>query len=246
MGGSVESLVKQAKNMIQTSVGKNVLNLEEFLFLLMECKMLINKRPIAYKNLNSDMNLDSSVTTLTPEMLIRGFDVPSLQVVPQIYVEDESDSESYANDGFEYYKKLRKVVENLKKIYYDEFLYNLRYQSANKADRYKKVLHMAPKIGDLVCVKNKFSKPFSALLGIVTSVEFNNLNEVVAVIIRKSNGENLRRHVTDVVLLEQSANIASGESTAQNCSEDRRIRSVRKAALRSSENNRNLADLNLI
>ena len=47
LGDIVESLVKQVKHLIYTTVGKNHLDVFQFNLLVKECNMLINKRPVA-------------------------------------------------------------------------------------------------------------------------------------------------------------------------------------------------------
>ena len=47
LGGIGESLVKQVKHLIYTTVGKIHLDVFQFNLLAKECNMLINKRPVA-------------------------------------------------------------------------------------------------------------------------------------------------------------------------------------------------------
>ena len=82
LGGIVESLVKQVKHMIHSALGKNILEVEEFNLLIRECEMLINKRPLAGETTVLNKNIDETVQVLTPEMLVKGYDVPSLRVLP--------------------------------------------------------------------------------------------------------------------------------------------------------------------
>jgi hypothetical protein len=80
LGGMVKSLVKQVKRMITSSV-RCKLPYEHFNFLIRECIMLVDKRPIAFKATLRDPNVDDSVGVITPELLIKGYDVPSIAVV---------------------------------------------------------------------------------------------------------------------------------------------------------------------
>src|SRR5215469_15873691 len=87
LGGMVESLVKQTKNIVYSSIGKNVLEYNQFYLLIKETNMLINKRSIAFKNLLSN-NTTNNVTipyALTPEILIKGFEVPCVVVALHLY-----------------------------------------------------------------------------------------------------------------------------------------------------------------
>ena len=61
LGGLVESLVKQVKNMFHVSLGKNLLTFSKFYLFIKECQMLINKRPIAFK-LKSNEGYPESVS----------------------------------------------------------------------------------------------------------------------------------------------------------------------------------------
>ena len=83
-----------------------------------------------------------------------------------------------------------------------------RVKPRYRKDRYSKRTHKVLKVGDLVSIKEKFSKPFDYPLGIVVKVESNDLNEVTSAHIRKTNGEIIRRHVDNLIFLtESSSNI---------------------------------------
>jgi hypothetical protein len=222
LGGIVESLVKQVKHMVYASISKNILPFDEFNFLVQECCMLINKRPIAYSSMLRDpANEDDSLGVITPELLIRGYDVPCISVIPQLDCEI-ADSFGRADQGslYEALSKLRTVKSRLNEIYHNEFIHNLRESSVNRPGRYKSMSHLKLCIGDLVVLRQQFTKPYMYPMGIVTAVESNNLDEVVSVSMRKSNGEIIRRHVSDVILLEagQSADsegVAAGQGDAE-------------------------------
>ena len=211
--------------------------------------MLINKRPLAFQRLVSEPD-ESDLFPISPEMLVKGYDVPSIAIVPPLFNEeiDSNDTPyegSYRNmfehNLYDSFNELRKVKSRLADYYYDEFLQNLRYDSVNRGGAYKKHHHEMLQIGDLVAIKQKFLKPFSYPLGIVTNLEINSLNEVVAVNVRKSNGEVIRRHVGDIILLEKvkddqlssERDIPSGTSL--------RKPSSRVASKKARENIRSLA-----
>ena len=105
---------------------------------------------------------------------------------------------------FAQFHKLKKVRSNLEKLYRDEFVSNLLNQSTDRRDRYSAKTHIALKVGDLVSIRDKFSKPFDYPLGIVLKVETNDLNEVTSAHIRKANGEIVRRHVDNLIFLTES------------------------------------------
>ena len=175
--------------------------------------MLINKRPIAFKSaLNNDFQ-DEVPVPLTPELIVKGYDVPCISIVPQLNSSDEDDSWEYSDEMlndkqkyiFSQFQKLKKVRSNLQKVYRDEFVSNLMNQSTDRKNRYSKNTHKALKVGDVVSIKDKFSKPFGYPLGIVLKVETNELNEVTSAHIRKANGEIIRRHVDNVIFLTESS-----------------------------------------
>ena len=51
-------------------------------------------------------------------------------------------------------------------------------------------------------MRQQYGKPYMYPMGIITNVETNDLNEVITASLRKSNGEVIRRHVSDLILLE--------------------------------------------
>ena len=206
LGGLVESLVKQVKYMIYSSISRNRLSIDHFRFIVHEANMLINKRPLCMKESLADPY--SFEFPLTPEKLVKGYDVPCIAIIPQLHSEFGNDSYIGEFSGgnldvkrWEALATLRKVKANLSEIYYDEFLQNLRKTSTDRPGRYKNSLHTRLNIGDLVAIKQKFTKPYFYPSGIVVETESNDLDEVVTVSIRKGNKEIVRRHVSDVILL---------------------------------------------
>ena len=70
-------------------------------------------------------------------------------------------------------------------------------------------------------------------MGIITEIELNDLGDVVSAKIRKCNGEIIRRHISDLILLESSQNY---DRTVEQNSEkdlDFQPRPQRAAALES-------------
>ena len=59
--------------------------------------------------------------------------------------------------------------------------------------------------GDLVAIKFKYPKPYFYPVGIILKVESNTIGEVTSVTVRKSNKEQVQRHVTGIILLEKGA-----------------------------------------
>ena len=64
----------------------------------------------------------------------------------------------------------------------------------------------------MVSIKQNFVKPYNYQFGIIVETEINDLEECVAAKVRKSNGKIVKRHVTDLVLLE-SRNLESSQNS---------------------------------
>ena len=157
--------------------------------------------------------MDGSVPVpLTPEMIVKGFDVPCLSIIPQINSENDdlwgcSDDILNNNNNavFSSFQKLKKVKANLENLYKGEFVSNLLHQATDRKDRYSKRTHHSLKVGDLVGIKDDFLKPFNYPLGLVVKIESNDLQEVISAHIRKANGEVVRRHVDNLIFLTETS-----------------------------------------
>ena len=245
LGGVVESMVKQVKHLIYSSIGKRILNLDEFYFITSECKMLVNKRPICYKDSLREASEDPSIPIITPELLLKGYEVDFLSVIPQL--SDTFDDKDYVpyptknkEDLFESFKKLQTCKTELNKLYYNEFIDNLRLQSLDKASRYRSRSHDILDEGDLVLIRQAMIKPYFHPLGVVLKVTRNSLGENVSVTVRKANKEIIVRHATDLVLLEKrNIDHVADENLNLNVSEQRPKRS---AALNCLNRLRNLKE----
>ena len=218
LGGFVENLVKQVKLMINSSIARRSLPFDQFNLFIKECKMLINKRPTAYKRLLTDQSSHEDFEVITPELLIYGHEIPAISVVPHL---DSELADSFNPEQDNSSKTLVKRLENLRAAkrevaqrYYNEFVSSLRDMSTDRPDRYR--MRHPPTLakGDLVAVKQNFCKPYNYPLGIIQDVEFNDVCDVVAVKIRKANREVIRRHVSDVILIEQTTDELSDQLVA--------------------------------
>lgn len=256
LGGLVESLVKQVKLILTSSIRNNILSYFDFEYIVKEAIMLINKRPIAFNSaLNKSCVDDSVIFPLTPELMVKGYEIPSINILPQIQSTNDNgdatwqlcnDFATNSNAQFQHFKKLKRVKSNLENLYTNEFRVNLMQQSTNVKERYKKRNHISLKIGNIVAIKKPFTKPFDFPLGIVVEIETNDIDEVTAAKIKKSNKEIVRRHVTDLILIdegsvEQSADVPTsvdGQIPAQ--SKDRGL-FQRQAADRCNQLNAQLA-----
>ena len=212
LGGIVESLVKQVKIMINVSIGRNIITCDQFYYLMKECTILVNKRPIACERNLSNSSSDY-FNVISPEKLLKGFDIPSIVIAPHLHFEDLPKDDSIWSDDMntlnekliKSYKQLQNIRCKLSRNYFDEFLQNMRDQSSSKPGQYKNKNPVNISVNDLIAVKQQFTKPFSYPIGLVTDIERNSLNEIVAVSLRKTNGEIIRRHISDVILLESNS-----------------------------------------
>jgi hypothetical protein len=207
LGGAIESLVKQVKNLLRGAYGKNILHLQDFEFLVKKVNCLINKRPIAFKNVLSNSDPINNDTCITPEMLIKGYETPSLSLLPQISENLDEDFILNKDIGqvweksFRNFSNLNKVRTRLNLKYMPEFLSNLQHQASNLPSRYAPHSHTQLRIGDLVSIKEQMRKPFDFPRGVIVAVETNSADEIPVVSIRKANHEVIRRHVEEVILL---------------------------------------------
>ena len=250
LGGLVESLVKQTKNIIYSAIGKNILEQDEFALLVKETNMLINKRPLAFKSVLINPDSDPSIPfSITPEILLKGYEVPAMVVSPHLYQDsiehsddpDWSPSETDQNQLYLVFQKYRKVKTNLNNLYYNEFLSNLKYLATNKSDRYKTKNHTALGVGDIIAIKEQFCKPYFYNMGTVTELIKNDLGEVVSVKIRKTNLEVIIRHVSDIILLlKRSGDDCNPETVSSDNNNNNSGRPQRKAAAQCKNLYKNL------
>ena len=164
LGGIVESLVKQVKHLIYTTVGKNHLYVFQFNLLVKECNMLINKRPVAGDCSTVKLE-DPTLQILTPELIVRGYEIPCISVIPHDVDLNDCDpsycfEETSTTKLYQAFQKLSKCQVKLKEGYYDQFLYDLFHQSLTKKGRYSRKTHVMVEVGDLVAIKCKYSKPY--------------------------------------------------------------------------------------
>ena len=172
---------------------------------------MINRRPISFKDGLRSLPLDELPQPITPEMLIKGFETASINVIPELQSKvDEIDpdfgSPSSIDDA---YKKLRSARDRLMEVYHREFLANLLYQAVDRNDRYKRVIHQKLKPGDIVLICDKHLKQSNYPLGRIISVEENSLGEVTAAhILKGATKEKIYRHATSLIMyipVEQSS-----------------------------------------
>ena len=204
LGALIESLVKQVKHLIFKSIRNSVLDYFDFEYIVEKSINLINKRPIAFKDgLRSD-NQDEVPISITPEMVLRGYETVAVNVVPtlQPLTDEYMVQNGSVADSFE---KLRKVRQRLLEVYHHEFIGTLISQATDKNSRYVPVRHEPLQEGDIVLLVEPFLKQYHYQMGRVLTTEINSLGEVTAAYILKgSTREKVYRHVTSLILLMRS------------------------------------------
>ena len=205
LGSLIESQVKQIKRLIYKTIRNTVLDYFDFELVIAKTKNLINKRPIGFKDGLRASPMEDVPTAITPEMLILGYDTPSINVIPQLQPtsDDEDLSPNYGEENVnKHFQKLRLTKERLVKNYHSEFISTLLSQATDKKDRYGIVKHEKLKPGDLVLLEDKMLKRNNYPLGRIISVEENSLGEVTAAYIKRGDtGEKVYRHSTSLILL---------------------------------------------
>ena len=212
LGSLVENLVKQCKRLIAKTIGKNILPFAEFQLFIDKAKHIINRRPIAFKESLRDSCASVTLPVpITPENLLRGFDVNSFNIIPQLQSSDTIDDPDFnpveTSSEFlrESFIKLRKVSNRLRRIYHTEFLTSLMYQSIDRKNRYTPVLHKSLGVGDIVLLVEPQFKQHNYPMGIVKEIEENSLGEVTAAKVFKGiTRELVYRHASSLILLMQN------------------------------------------
>ena len=205
IGGLVESCVKISKRLINGCIRRQILDIFDFQFVLAQTVCIANKRPIAFKESLRDPGIDHPVPApITPEILLRGHDLVTLNVLPDTPTDIDpdwtpnDDSDAHIRSSYE---KLNQNRDKLVEIYRTEFIADLTRQATNKPNRYAPVNHNKLEIGDLVLLVEQHVKSVNFPMGIVEKVVTNSLGEVTDAMVMKGNKEVVRRHVKGLVLL---------------------------------------------
>ena len=137
------------------------------------------------------------VSPITPELLLKGYDLPYLNFIPGNSDNEKKPSKDPVDDIKSNFSKLTKVREKLSEIYQKEFISTLIVQATNHQDRYKPVTHKHLKVGDIVLLVEENTKRTNYPLAIVKSIVRNESEEVTGAILRK--GKN--NEIVNVMLL---------------------------------------------
>ena len=205
LGSLIEVCVKQAKQLIQKSIRTLVLDYFSFEFIICKTVDLLNKRPVAFKESLRSLPHDQVPFCITPEMLIKGYETCTLNVIPQIQTcnFDDPDYSPISSPSIsENFKQICKVKSKLIELYHSEFMAVLITQAIDKSDRYRPVLHKQLKVGDVVLLVEPHLKRYTYPMARVHKVETNSLGEVTSAYVYKgSTKELVYRHVTSLILL---------------------------------------------
>jgi len=241
LGGMVEIMVKMVKRLVYGSVKNNVLPLRQFEFLIEQVIHLANRRPVAFQSSLRDSSIDVP-EPVSPEKLIHGFDLISVNVIPDLQprppdIDFHPDSSSLILDS---YDKLRRVRENLIRIYNDEFMSTLIAQAVDRQSRYKPVYRENPAVGDLVLIKEDCCKPQNFPMAIIVKTFTNAQGEVTHAEVKKGRTREIsRRHITSLLPLLQHESVCDVPRDVVcdtvECDPVSPARPVRRAALLSRE-----------
>ena len=246
LGSMVEVCVKFTKRLIFGAIGKNIVKFRDFEFLIAHVVHLVNRRPVAFKNALRDKVGQDIPEPITPEVLIHGYDLISVNVIPSLHIEEEPDWRPVGNLSTALkhdYEQLKRVRHNLIELYQDEFIASLIHQAVDRTDRYKPISHKRISPGDVVLLKESFTKPHDYPMGLVKEIQVNDLGEVTgATIMKGKTRELVKRHSSVIIplLTVNQSNPSVKEAHEILKDDDLEIsrissRPKRRAAIKSSE-----------
>ena len=254
LGSLVEVCVKLTKKLIFSAIGRNVLSAKEFDYVIQQTIHLINRRPVAFKDaLRDTENLNDIPELITPEKLIHGYELFSINTIPALQQTDDEWVPVDINDHIRgTYTKLQKVRSNLIRKYNEEFLTNLIHQATNVKNRYKPVPHNSMKVGDLVLLREDFCKPVNYPMGIIKDVIINDINEVTGATVMKGNRELVKRHCSTLIPYLSKCDNTDSVSDSSNCDisdqvdQNKKNRVKRKAAVLSELKTKRLLNVDIV
>jgi len=206
LGSLVEISVKLCKRLFSASVGRNILNVRDFEFLVSQAVHLVNRRPVAFKEGLRDCSGEQFPDPITPELLLRGYHLLSANIIPQLQTVEDREDLDYSADPTKQiqmsYSKLCNVRRKLLEVYHEQFVTKLIAQATDVAGRYRPVNHTQLRVGDVVLIKELHTKPLDYPMAIVKSVVINDLGEVTgAAVLKGSTGEIIKRHSSVLIPL---------------------------------------------
>ena len=207
LGSLVESAVKLVKKFINGSIRKNILETRSFELVVSNTINLVNKRPVAFTDALRSESVEDAALVITPELLIHGRNLPIVNLIPGNFNANDPDFKCVQVDIPDQFSKFNKIRANLIEIYNVELSNSLISQATKVNSRYKPVLHRELRVGDIVILKEKYSKAIDYPIGLVKEVIHNDLGEVTnASVWKGSSKELVKRHVNSLIYLFSPAN----------------------------------------
>ncbi|XP_066958828.1 uncharacterized protein [Macrobrachium rosenbergii] len=253
----VESCVKLTKRLVYGAIRNDVLDFRDFEYIICQTVHMVNRRPIAFKEVLRDDSGDVIPDPITPEILIHGYDLLSINIIPELQAFPDIDLEWLPRHDpvqliQDSYHKLRKVRTRLIEVYNNEFLSNLVTKAVNVKNRYKPVSHKSLQIGDIVLIKETHTKPTNYPMAIVKEITTNVNGEVTGALVFKGKTKELvKRHSSTLIPLLMVNELSEHSKRALKlnvaCPADHAVtkngvRPKRKAALLSEERTRRILD----
>ena len=199
LGSLVEIIVKMTKRLVFGAIGNIIINIREFELVIAKTVHLINRRPLTFKESLSDGDV-SVPECITPENLLRGYELISINVIPDLQEVDLSDRDWEPDSTENNLLKLNKVRNNLIRLYNEEFLINLTKLATNVKGRFKPFHHEIIKPGDIVLLKEPHTKANNYPLAVIKEVVKNSNNEVTGATLRKGKSrEIVKRHSSTII-----------------------------------------------
>lgn len=237
LGSLIEICVKFTKRLIHGSIRKTILSYDDFSYVIAKTIYLINQRPIAFLTGLRDENSPEIPSPITPELLVTGREVVTTNLIPALNEcnEDPDWNPTEPDKLKTEFKRLQNVRSRLIDVYNEEFVSQLAQQATNLRDRYKPVNHIQLKIGDLILLKENYTKASDYPLAVVQKITTNDIGEVTDVTAKKGGtGETVKRHVSSVVpFMEVQETVPENCNTELSGSSSSNARPKRKAKLKA-------------
>ena len=181
-GGVYERLVGVTKNAMKKTLGKALVDYDEFQTLIKEIQQIVNNRPLTYAS--SD---PADLSPITPNHLIYGHD---LNILPQTNYDDENDFDPtfMGKTKLEQLAHRRsQLISHFGKRFQDEYLASLRERHRNEIAKQKSYTD-AIRVGDVVLIHNKDQKRVNWKLGIVEELHKGQDNLTRSATVRSKTG----------------------------------------------------------
>ena len=128
------------------------------------------------------------------------------------------------------------------KLYNEEFLPKLIGQATDEKSRYKPVTHKSLNVGDIVLIKEDFTKPANMPMGRIVEIYRNDLGEVTSArVLKGASREVLKRHASVLIPLLQDTQMGQPYVPESDiASEQVMVRPKRAAAIQSENATRQM------